>query len=57
MEIAPGQNDVVVLAATVAVDMMAHPHEQYAYGPADRTRYLEFGSGRVIRQRIVRRCP
>jgi len=26
VEIAPGQNDVVVLAATVAVDMMAHPH-------------------------------
>ena len=25
VEIAPGQNDVVVLAATVAVDMMAHP--------------------------------
>ena len=25
VEIAPGQNDVVILAATVAVDMMAHP--------------------------------
>jgi uncharacterized protein YxjI len=25
VEIEPGQNDVVVLAATVAVDMMAHP--------------------------------
>jgi uncharacterized protein YxjI len=25
VEIAPGQDDVVILAATVAVDMMAHP--------------------------------
>jgi uncharacterized protein YxjI len=25
VEIEPGQNDVVILAATVAVDMMAHP--------------------------------
>lgn len=25
VEIAPGQNDVVILAATVAIDMMAHP--------------------------------
>jgi uncharacterized protein YxjI len=25
VEIEPGQNDVVLLAATVAVDMMAHP--------------------------------
>ena len=25
VEIAPGQNDVLILAATVAVDMMAHP--------------------------------
>lgn len=25
VEIAPGQNDVVILAATVAMDMMAHP--------------------------------
>jgi uncharacterized protein YxjI len=24
VEIAPGQNDIVILAATVAVDMMAH---------------------------------
>jgi uncharacterized protein YxjI len=26
VEVAPGQNDLVILAATVAVDMMAHPH-------------------------------
>ena len=25
VEIEPGQNDVVILAATVALDMMAHP--------------------------------
>ena len=25
VEVAPGQNDIVILAATVAVDMMAHP--------------------------------
>jgi uncharacterized protein YxjI len=26
VEVAPGQNDLVILASTVAVDMMAHPH-------------------------------
>ncbi len=26
VEVAPGQNDLVILAATVAVDMMANPH-------------------------------
>ena len=25
VEVAPGQNDVIILAATVAIDMMAHP--------------------------------
>jgi uncharacterized protein YxjI len=26
VEVAPGQNDLLILASTVAVDMMAHPH-------------------------------
>jgi uncharacterized protein YxjI len=26
VEVAPGQNDLLILAATVAVDMMAHPY-------------------------------
>ena len=25
VEVAPGQNDIVILAATVAIDIMAHP--------------------------------
>ena len=25
VEIAPGQNDIIILAATVAIDIMAHP--------------------------------
>jgi uncharacterized protein YxjI len=28
VSIKPGQNDIVILAATVAIDMMAHPGRQ-----------------------------